>query len=130
MARLLGTSAADVRARRLEVARAFAARSRHVLVLKGRGTLVAQGDRLWRCATGNPGMATGGTGDALTGTILALLGQGMPPYDAARVGVHVHGRAGDIARDRKGEVGMIATDVIDALPEAFRELAAERAGGK
>src|SRR5262249_51912668 len=67
MARLLGTSAADVQRNREDVARAFASRFRHVLVLKGHGTLVAAGNRLWRCDTGNPGMATGGTGDVLTG---------------------------------------------------------------
>ncbi len=127
MGRLLGRPPAAVQARREEAARAFAERyPRHVLVLKGRGTLVAQGARLWRCETGNPGMATAGTGDALTGTILALLGQGLPPYDAARLGAHVHGLAGDIARRRFGEVGMIATDLVGALPEAFLEL--ERSG--
>lgn len=123
MARFIGTSAADVQRHRDELARAFAARWRHVLVLKGQGTLVAEGARLWRCPTGNPGMATGGTGDVLTGTILALLGRGFPPYEAARLGTFVHGRAGDLARDRLGETGLIATDVIDALPHAFKELA-------
>lgn len=122
MARLAGTSAADVQAHREEVARAFAARYRHVLVLKGRGTLVAAGDRIWRSSTGNPGMATGGTGDVLTGTILALLGCGFAPYEAARLGVHAHGLAGDFACRQFGEIGMIATDVIEALPKAFREM--------
>ncbi|HVY62204.1 MAG TPA: NAD(P)H-hydrate dehydratase [Planctomycetota bacterium] len=122
MARLLGTSAADVRANREPVARAFAARYPHVLVLKGRGTLVAQGGRLWRCSTGNPGMATGGAGDVLTGTIAALLGQGLAPYEAARLGTHVHGLAGDLARDALGEAGMIATDLIAQLPHALKLL--------
>lgn len=120
MARLLGTSSAEVRGDRAGVARAFARRSRHVLVLKGRGTLVAHGDRIWRCEHGNPGMATGGSGDVLTGVIAALLGQGIPPYEAARLGVWAHGVAGDLAREDRGEVGMIASDILEALPRAFR----------
>jgi NAD(P)H-hydrate epimerase len=123
MARLTGASTAEVQRARDAVARAFAARfPRHVLVLKGHGTLVAAGERIWRASTGNPGMATGGTGDVLTGTILGLLGRGLPPYEAARLGVHAHGRAGDLARDRLGETGLTASDVLDALPQAFREL--------
>lgn len=127
MARLFGTSAADVQRNREDVARAFAARfPRHVLVLKGHGTLVAAQDRLWRSPTGNPGMATGGMGDVLTGTILGLLGMGLAPYDAARLGTYVHGRAGDLVRDRLGETGLIATDVIESLPLAFHELETRR----
>jgi NAD(P)H-hydrate epimerase len=123
MARLIGTSAGDVQARRAEVASDFARRfPRHVLVLKGHGTLVAAGDRLWRSTSGNPGMATGGAGDVLTGAILGLLGQGFSPYEAARLGTYAHGRAGDRARDALGEVGLIATDILAALPAAFREL--------
>jgi hydroxyethylthiazole kinase-like uncharacterized protein yjeF len=132
MARLVGTSATDIRANREFVARSFASKFGHVLVLKGGGSLVAEGAadaaRVWRCPTGNPGMATGGTGDVLTGAIAGVLAQGLAPYDAARLGVYVHGLAGDIARGEIGEVGMIATDVMERLPAAFR-MGIQRAPG-
>ncbi|MEN6451825.1 MAG: NAD(P)H-hydrate dehydratase, partial [Thermoguttaceae bacterium] len=73
--------------------------------------------------TGNPGMATGGMGDVLTGLIAALLCQGLDPFDAARLGVHLHGRAGDLCAEDLGQVAMIASDMIDYLPEAFQEYA-------
>jgi len=120
MARLLGISSAEVRADRMGIARQFARRFRHVLVLKGNGTLVAHGDRLWRSETGNPGMATAGAGDVLTGVVAALLAQGLAPYEAARLAVHIHGLAGDLAREERGEIGLIATDLLEALPLAFR----------
>ena len=66
--------------------------------------------------TGNPGMATGGTGDVLTGVIAALLAQKLPAFEAAQLGVFIHGVAGDIARDQNGETGLIAGDIVDALP--------------
>jgi NAD(P)H-hydrate epimerase len=71
--------------------------------------------------TGNPGMATGGSGDVLAGVIGGLLGEGMGRFDAAVLGVHVHGRAGDIAARRLGQRCLIATDLIDALPKAFAD---------
>lgn len=92
-----------------------------LLVLKGQGTIVTDGVKVYRNATGNPGMATGGTGDVLTGLIAALVGQGLGPFEAAQLGVHLHGRAGDLAAERLGEVSLVATDVIDHLPLAFRE---------
>ena len=91
-----------------------------IVVLKGHQTVVSDGEETYVNDTGNPGMATGGSGDVLTGVIAGLIGQGMSPYDAARVGVRVHGLAGDIAARDKGQISMIATDIIDALPEAFR----------
>jgi ADP-dependent NAD(P)H-hydrate dehydratase len=93
-----------------------------IIILKGHRTIIASADQYAINTTGNPGMATGGTGDVLTGITAALVGQGLPPWDAARLAVHVHGRAGDLARDALGEVSMTATDVIDYLPEAFRVL--------
>lgn len=93
-----------------------------VMVLKGHRTFVTDGDRGLHSASGNPGLATGGTGDVLTGVIAALLGQGLPPRDAAQLGVWIHGRAGDLAAERFGMVSMTARDVIDHLPGAFREL--------
>lgn len=93
-----------------------------VVVLKGAGTVVTDGRRLFVNTTGNPGMATGGVGDVLTGVIAALLGQKLPPFEAAQLGVYAHGLAGDIARDQNGEVGMIAGDVVDSLADAFFHL--------
>ena len=92
-----------------------------VLVLKGAGTVVTDGRRLYVNDTGNPGMATGGSGDVLTGVIAALLGQGLSALDAAVLGARVHGAAGDAAARRFGEVSMIASDITDCLPEAFEE---------
>ena len=76
--------------------------------------------------TGNPGLATAGTGDALCGVIAALAGQGLAPYDAARLGVFVHGLAGDRAAAELGQLGMCASDVIAELPRALKALAAIR----
>ena len=86
------------------------------------GTLVADGRRVYRNSTGNPGMATGGSGDVLTGVIAALLAQKLPPFDAAVLGAWVHGRAGDLAAGTLGQTGLTAADIAEALPAAFREL--------
>ena len=128
-ARLLATTAASIQADRLGAARRLAAATGAFVVLKGRHTVVAAPDgRAAFNATGNAGMATGGTGDALTGIIGALLARGLPGFDAARLGTYVHGDAGDVAAARFGEDGLIAGDVIDALPEAWRRLAVRRRG--
>jgi ADP-dependent NAD(P)H-hydrate dehydratase len=94
-----------------------------VVVLKGTATLVTDGHRQARNTTGNPGMATAGTGDVLTGATAALLGQGLPPFDAARLAVWVHGRAGDAAAADLGEVSMTARDLLDRLFVGFRAAA-------
>lgn len=102
-----------------ETARKFGA----ILVLKGYRTVIAAPDR--RIAvnpTGNPGMATGGTGDVLTGIIAALLGQGMSSFDAARFGVYLHGLAGDLAAREKGEVSLVAGDLIEFFPQAVKRV--------
>lgn len=93
-----------------------------VVVLKGHRTVIADAKRHAVNTTGNPGMATGGTGDVLTGLITALLCQKLDPWDAARLGVYLHGKAGDLAAEEFGEVSLIATDLIDFLPAAFRSL--------
>lgn len=90
-----------------------------IVVLKGAGTVVTDGEKVYINKTGNPGMATAGAGDVLTGVITALLGQGLGEFGAAVLGVYVHGLAGDIAAKKLGQVGMITTDIIGALPEAF-----------
>jgi NAD(P)H-hydrate epimerase len=118
-ARLAHTTATDVLQRREELAVQFARDRQVVLALKGHQTLVTDGERLYRNTTGNPGMATGGTGDVLTGLIAALIGQKLPAFDAAQLGVYLHGLAGDLAREDRGEQGLIAKDVGDFLPRAM-----------
>jgi NAD(P)H-hydrate epimerase len=93
-----------------------------VVVLKGAKTIVTDGKRIFVNMTGNPGMATGGAGDILTGVIAALIGQKLPVFEAAQLGVYVHGLAGDIARDHDGEIGLIAGDIVDSLADAFYHL--------
>jgi len=103
-------------------ARELAGRLDVVVVLKGHHTYITDGHSTAVNNTGNPGMATGGTGDVLTGLIVALLCQGLTPFDAARLGVHLHGLAGDLAAETLGEVSLMATDLVDYLPRAFRAL--------
>jgi hydroxyethylthiazole kinase-like uncharacterized protein yjeF len=119
-ARMLGMSTSDVARDREGAAVALAKRTGAVVVLKGAGTLVTDGTRLYANATGNPGMATAGSGDVLTGVISSLLAQGMSPFDGASLGVHLHGLAGDLAAADVGEHGMIASDILDRLPHACR----------
>jgi NAD(P)H-hydrate epimerase len=127
MARLLGRRVQDVQRDRLGVARAFATAYGVHLVLKGTRTLVAQPDgRVLVNPTGNPGMASGGTGDVLTGILGALLARGIDVSHAAPAAVYLHGLAGDLAAARVGEEALIAGDVVEALPGAFRRLTDER----
>ena len=98
-----------------------------VVVLKGHRTIILEKGRHRVNATGNPGMATGGAGDVLTGVITSLLGQGLSAFDAASLGVHLHGRAGDIAVETFGEASLIAGDIAAALPAAFKEHASRHA---
>jgi ADP-dependent NAD(P)H-hydrate dehydratase len=120
-ARLLGCDVPSVQARRQELAAQFAQTHDVVVLLKGHGTVVTDGRRVFLNRTGNPGMATGGTGDVLTGLIAALLGQGLEPFEAAQLGVHLHGLAGDLAQMELGEASMIASDLLIYLPHAFRQ---------
>ncbi len=92
-----------------------------VVLLKGAGTVVTDSRRAYTNRTGNPGMASGGAGDVLTGVIAALLGQGLTAFDAACLGSWVHGRAGDLAAERHGEISVMATDLIDQLGQAFQQ---------
>lgn len=127
-ARLLGISTAQVQADRQALASEFARRHAAIIVLKGRGTVVADSARAWVNPTGNPGMATGGSGDVLAGIIASLRGQGWDAYEAARLGVYLHGLAGDLAARDLGEAALIASDLIRYLPAAMRAHA-EEAGG-
>jgi NAD(P)H-hydrate epimerase len=129
MARLTGRTIADVQADRLGVARAVAAdRGAHV-VLKGHRTVIAApGGRVSINLTGNPGMATAGTGDVLTGAIAAWLCQLRDPFAAAQLAVYLHGRAGDLAAHDVGEVALVAGDVLGRLGTAVSDLTHRRAG--
>jgi NAD(P)H-hydrate epimerase len=122
MARLLGRSIAEIQADRIGVAIAAARDWRSVVLLKGAPTVVAEPDGMATLnPTGNPGLATGGTGDVLAGLIGALLAGGLRPGAAARAGAWVHGRAGDLAAARRGERGLLAADVADAIGEVWAE---------
>ena len=126
MARLTGKSTAEVNADRIEIARAFAVENRCHLVLKGARTVVATPDgKISINPTGNPGMASGGMGDVLAGILTALLGQGLTPEDAMKLGVYLHGLVGDRVTASRGEIGLIASDIIEGLPPAMRELESE-----
>ncbi len=118
-ARLLGTSARDVQTDRRDAAAQLAGLGA-VAVLKGAGTVVCDGRRLYVNETGNPGMATAGSGDVLTGLMAALVASGMEPFDAAVLAVWAHGRAGDLAAERVGVLGLTALDVLRCVPEALR----------
>ena len=128
MARLTGLDTANIEARRIDLACEFAERWLAVVVLKGAPTVVASPDGLATVnPTGNPGMATAGSGDVLTGVIAALLAQGLTPYAAACLGVFAHGMAGDLAAVEHGQLGMIAGDVAEMLPQAWLALTRVRA---
>ena len=122
MGRLINMSSNDVQKDRVNIARDFAMKYNVTLVLKGAATVIGVADgSVFINATGNPGMATGGTGDALTGMIAGFLAQGYPSTQAACLGVYVHGLAGDLAAKEKGEMAMIAGDLIEKIPTALKE---------
>jgi hydroxyethylthiazole kinase-like uncharacterized protein yjeF len=126
MARLLECSTGDVQGDRLGSARRLAAETGALVVLKGHRTVLAQpAGSLVLNPTGNPGMASGGSGDVLTGLIAALLAQRLEPESAAELGVFAHGAAGDLAAADLGEVALIAGDLVDSLPDVFLSLQAE-----
>jgi len=127
MARLAGISIEEIQRNRFEVAREFAKEYGVILVLKGSRTLVAgPGGEVFINPTGNPGMASGGMGDVLTGMIGGFLAQGLPALEAAKLGVYLHGLAGDYAAFLKGERGIAATDLAELAPEALNALASGR----
>lgn len=120
-AQLLHSDVAAVQANRRELAANFAGEQKLVVVLKGHRTVVTDGGRIYENTTGNPGMATAGSGDVLTGVIAALVGQRLEPFAAAQLGVYLHGLAGDLAAKVLGETGLIASDLLDYLPQAVNE---------
>ena len=129
MSRLTGTSTTEIQRNRASQATAFAQRWNVVLVLKGAGTVVASPDgNVMMNTTGGSGLASGGTGDVLTGLIGGLLAQGVAPVDAAVIAVYLHGLAGDIVAEEMTEWAMVAGDVIRALPHAWKRVTGGRGG--
>ena len=121
MARLTGLSVRDIERDRIGVAQKFAQEHGVILILKGVPTVIAHGTgEVWLNSTGNPGMATGGMGDVLTGLIAGLMAQGVSIPEAAVLGVYLHGLAGDISAEVTGMHGLIAGDVLEAIPEAIK----------
>jgi NAD(P)H-hydrate epimerase len=108
---------------RLTITRMLIEETNAIVVLKGAGTIVAsKADGTYTNTTGNPGMATGGSGDVLTGIIAALAGQNQSPWDSAKAGVFIHGKAGDMAAEAVGEYGMTAMDIADMTAFVFKQL--------
>jgi NAD(P)H-hydrate epimerase len=127
MARLIGTDAATVNHNRVEVASTFARDYHCYVVLKGARTVIATPNgSVFINPTGNPGMATGGTGDVLAGMLAGLLAQDFAVEDALKLGVFLHGFAGDRVAEENGAIGMIASDIIEMLPKAIKALQASR----
>jgi len=124
MARLVGSTVAAVQRDRLNAARIFASEHGVVVVLKGHRTVIAEPDGVvWVNTTGNPGMATGGTGDILTGMVAGFIAQNRDRImEAVIAAVHLHGLAGDVACETLGEHSLVATDLLATLPEAFRRV--------
>ncbi len=121
MARLLGISVGKVQAKRKEIAKNFAKNYKLTLVLKGYQTVVSNyRGNLYVNKTGNPGMASAGAGDVLTGIIGAFLGQSLNAFEAAKYGVYLHGLAGDLAAKEKTQISLIASDIIAKIPEAIK----------
>ncbi|MDR7856573.1 NAD(P)H-hydrate dehydratase [Tissierella sp.] len=123
LARLLGKSIEEIQENRIFYSKYASEKYNIIVVLKGLNTIIAspRGD-LYVNTTGNPGMATGGSGDLLTGIIASFVGQGLKLYDAARLGVYCHGLAGDLASLDKGEYGVIATDVLEEIPYSIKKI--------
>ena len=129
-ARLLSLTSREVQEDREGTAVKLARWCEGVCLLKGADTVVTDGFRIYVNPTGNPGMATGGSGDVLTGVIAALLAQGMKPFDAAVLGAWLHGRAGDLGSARLGPWSLTAQDLLEELPRAFLDRAAGKIGSE
>jgi NAD(P)H-hydrate epimerase len=121
--RLTGLSSDEIDKNRIEIARVFARKNDVILVLKGAPTIVVDPKgKVFVNTTGNPGMATAGSGDVLAGIIAALIGQGNRAVHAAINGVFLHGYAGDMVRGKIGEMGMLASDILREIPSALKKL--------
>jgi NAD(P)H-hydrate epimerase len=127
MARLLGTTVKEVQEDRVNIARSFSQKYGVITVLKGSRTVIASPEgAIYINTTGNSGMATGGSGDVLTGIIASFIGQGLKPLDAAIAGVYLHGVSGDNIAQRIGEHGLIAGDLIQEIPKVILEIGGSR----
>ncbi|WP_207289594.1 NAD(P)H-hydrate dehydratase [Senegalia massiliensis] len=122
MARLLDKSIKEIENNRVYYAKHISNKYNIVTVLKGSNTIVSYKDEIYINNSGNPGMAKAGSGDVLTGIIISLIGQGLEPFNAAKLAVYIHGLAGDFARDKKGEHSMIASDIVDSIGDAINFL--------
>ena len=123
LSRLLGVSTIEIQKKRVEYSEYTSNKYKVITVLKGAGTIVSnKSGEMYINPTGNPGMATAGSGDVLTGIIASFIGQGMDSYEAAVLGVYCHGLAGDLCKLDKGEYGMIASDILDNLPYSIKKL--------
>ena len=121
--RLTGKPVSYIQKHRETLAKSFASDYNVILILKGNKTVVAEpGGKIYVNKTGNPGMATAGSGDVLTGMVAALLGQGLSAFEAAKLGVYLHGLAGDLAAKERTQAGLIASDIIEKIPEAIKKL--------
>ena len=119
--RLIGVDIETIKSNREKYSMEFSKIYGVVLVLKGNKTIVCDGDNIYINSTGNAGMATAGSGDVLTGMIASLIGQGIECFKAAKLGVYLHGLAGDIVKEEKGEYGMIASDIVSSIPFAIKK---------
>jgi len=120
MARLLRTKSRIIQKQRKDIAKAFAKKYNCIVVLKGNRTVVADyRGQVYINHTGNPGMATAGSGDVLTGIIAGLLAQGLKTFESAKYAVYLHGLAGDLAAREKNQLGLIASDIIENIPKAI-----------
>jgi NAD(P)H-hydrate epimerase len=123
MARLLKIDSKKLEKNREKIAKEFSRKHRVILVLKGHKTIVSDySGNFYINQTGNPGMATAGSGDVLTGMIGAFLGQGLGAFEAAKYAVYLHGLAGDMAAKEKTQISLIASDIIDKIPNAIKKL--------
>ncbi len=121
MARILKTQVEEIKNNRVQVAEQFAKKYGVITVLKGNKTIITDGRRTHINTSGNPGMATAGSGDVLSGIIISLVGQGHQAFEASRIGVYLHGLAGDEAAKKTGEYSLIASDILEALPSVMRD---------
>ena len=120
--RLCGKTAEEIEANREETAKEYAKEHSVILVLKGKNTIVTDGENVYINQTGNKGMAKGGSGDVLSGIIASLCAQGMENYDASVCGVYLHGIAGDIAMGKYTDMAMTTTDIINHIPDAYKQI--------
>ena len=120
LARLLNKDIKEIQDNRIYYSKYTAEKYNVITVLKGYQTIVAYKDSLFKNTTGNPGMATAGSGDVLSGMIISFICQGIKPFQACKLGIYCHGLAGDLARNELGEYGLIAGDILNHIPKALK----------